>query len=254
MLRRMPVRAILFDLFDTLVDLYIERLPEVELAGRRVRYTTAALHAEIMKRADVDFETFARALATVDRELRAEREAVGRELPTLERFTVLSERLRLADPTLPEALTRVHMGKLREHARAFPHHAEVLVALRADYRIGICSNFSHAPTAHAILEEAGLLPCLDFVGISEQVGFRKPRPEIFRACLDALGVAPGETLHVGDRLAEDVLGARASGLRSCWITRRVQDPARALAEHTGAPPDAVIADLRELPECVRNLP
>jgi HAD superfamily hydrolase (TIGR01493 family) len=249
----MPLRAILFDLFDTLVDLYIERLPEVEFAGRRVRYTTAALHAEIMKRAEVDFETFARALAAVDRELRAEREGAGRELPTLERFEALAARLGLPHPDLPEALTRVHMGKLREHARGLPHHAGVLAGLRRDFRLGICSNFSHAPTARAILAEAGLAPSLDFVAISEEVGFRKPRPEIFRACLERLGVAPEETLHVGDRLAEDVVGARALGLRTCWITRRVPDPARALAEHAGAPPDEVIADLAELPERVRGL-
>jgi putative hydrolase of the HAD superfamily len=85
------------------------------------------------------------------------------------------------------------------------------------------------------------------------VGFRKPRPEIFRACLDALGVAPEETLHVGDRLAEDVGGARASGLSTCWITRRVSDPARALEAHTGAHPDLVISDLQELPERLRAL-
>jgi HAD superfamily hydrolase (TIGR01549 family) len=249
----MPLRAILFDLFDTLVDLYMERLPEVELDGRRVRYTTAALHAEVIRRADVPFETFARALAAVDRELGAPRTAQGRELPTLERFTVLAGRLGISDPSLPEALTLVHMGRIRELAQALPHHVDVLRTLRQSYRLAVCSNFSHAPTANAILEQAGLTPSFDFVGISEDVGFRKPRPEIFRACLDALGVAPEETLHVGDRLAEDVLGARKSGLRTCWITRRVADPARALAEHTGAPPDAVISDLDQLPGRLREL-
>jgi HAD superfamily hydrolase (TIGR01549 family) len=249
----MPVRAILFDLFDTLVDLYIERLPEVEYAGRRTRYTTPALHAETVKRAPVDFETFARALSDVDRELRADRERAGRELPSLERFGALAARLGLRDPTLAEALTRVHMEKLRGQAASFPHHAGVLARLRPRFRLGVCSNFSHAPTARAILDEAGLTASLDFVGISEEVGFRKPRPEIFRACLDALGVAPEETLHVGDRLAEDVGGARASGLSTCWITRRVSDPARALEAHTGAHPDLVISDLQELPERLRAL-
>jgi FMN phosphatase YigB (HAD superfamily) len=48
---------------------------------------------------------------------------------------------------------------------------------------------------------------------------------------------------VGDNLAADVAGAAALGIRTVWITRRVADPAAALAKHTGARPDHQIADL-----------
>jgi putative hydrolase of the HAD superfamily len=120
-------------------------------------------------------------------------------------------------------------------------------------RLAVCSNFSHSQTAFAVLEAAGLRWSFDAVVISDAVGFRKPRPEIFRATLGALGTEPEETLHVGDNLAADVAGAAALGMRTAWITRRVAKADEALAKHAGAKPDHVLADLRELFEIVRGI-
>jgi hypothetical protein len=63
--------------------------------------------------------------------------------------------------------------------------------------------------------------------VSDAFGLRKPRAEIFAEVVTRLGVAPAETLHVGDSLRADVAGAANAGLRTAWITRRVSDvPAR----------------------------
>ena len=98
-----------------------------------------------------------------------------------------------------------------------------------------------------MLEDVGLLGHFDGLAISEDVGLRKPRREIFQAILTQLGVEPGETLHVGDNLAADVAGAEALGIRTAWITRRVHDPDAALRAHRGPPPAWIIRDLAELP-------
>lgn len=251
--RAVAVRAILFDLFDTLVDLHMEWLPETLVAGRPRRSTWRSLHEVVAREAPVDFDTFARALDLVDRELGAERQARGLELPTVERFGELLRRLGVARATLAEELTRVHMGKLREVARFHEHHAPLLARLRAQARIGLCSNFSHSPTALALLEQGGLREHLDAVAISDEVGFRKPRREIFEEALRRLGVAPGEAVHVGDRLDADVAGAGALGIRPIWLVRRAPEAERQLAAHTGPPPAAVIADLAELPEALAPL-
>jgi len=82
--------------------------------------------------------------------------------------------------------------------------------------------------------------------ISDAIGFRKPRAEIFEAVLAELGVAPEETLHVGDNLAADIGGAAPLGIRTAWITRRIADREAALRAHEGPSPDRVIADLAEI--------
>jgi putative hydrolase of the HAD superfamily len=239
-------RAVIFDLFDTLVDLHYENIPRDQYAGKWIPPTARALHAAVAERAEVDFKTFLDIAFAVDEELRSERYARDLELPTEERFAAVVERLGLVDTELPGIMTAIHMGAIRDHTAVPEHHAEILAGLRRRVRIGLCSNFSHAETALRILEEADLRPHIDAVVISETVGIRKPRAEIFAATLDALGVAPAEVLHVGDSLRADVDGAAAVGIPAAWITRRVSDADRRLREHAGAKPDFVIQDLAEL--------
>lgn len=242
----MAIRAILFDLFDTLIDLQLESLPSIQIDGRKYRETYRLLHQAIVERAPVEFEAFAEALAQIDREFRDERYKLGREVPTHERFSVLGRRLGILDPDLPGELTRIHMDALSSTARFVSHHREVLGELRGRVRLALVSNFSHAATARALLDQAGLSSLLDPIVISEEVGYRKPRPEIFRAALEQLGVDPSEALHVGDTLVADIDGAASLGIASVWLTRRVSDPQRTLAGHPGSRPTHVIGDLREL--------
>lgn len=243
----MPVRAVSFDLFDTLVDLHFDRLPALELGGRAVPSTLGTQHALLAERGHcVGLESYAKALADSDRELAESHWKRGLEVPTRLRFERLRDRLGLADPELPEALTRRHMAGIASVAEVPAHHAQTLEELAAHFRLGLCSNFSHAETALAILARCGLRPHLSAVAISETTGYRKPRREIFAAVLDELGVDAEEAVHVGDRLTEDVVGASAAGIRTVWLTRRVRDPAQALREHTGPHPTWIVEDLRTL--------
>jgi 2-haloalkanoic acid dehalogenase type II len=241
------LRAILFDLFDTLVDLHMDRLPAVEIGGRRVPSTLGALHRSASAWSDAPLEEFAAALRASDAELHRRHWAIGRELPTLLRFEAFCRSFGIAAPEAPELLTRTHMRELRGQMRILPHHAAVLSGLRAHRALGLVSNFSHTPTALDVLRDAGLHDQLDPIVISEQVGIRKPHPEIFRAALERLGLQPGEVVHVGDDLLADVRGAGELGMRTVWVTRRRPDADALLAAHSGPPPTHRIADLDELP-------
>ena len=242
----MQVRALSFDLFDTLVDLPMAALPRVEIAGRSIPTTAGALHAAFAARHPIGFERFATALREVDHEWREAFWEQGRELSTLDRFAKLLERLEVHDPALPAILTDVHMGLLTGLVRTPAHHAPLLARLGERFRLGLCSNFSHSPTALAILDAADLRARLDAIVISHDHGMRKPRPEIFQSVLDALGTRAAEVVHVGDNLEADVAGAAALGMRTVWITRCVGDPDAALARYAGPPPTWTIGDLAEL--------
>jgi FMN phosphatase YigB (HAD superfamily) len=239
---------VLLDLFDTLVDLPMAALPRRAIAGREVPTTAGAVHAALARHAPVSFDDFAAAQAEVDRALRDVYHARGRELPTPVRFAHLLAHLGVADPAgaLAGELTGAHMGMLVGLVRTPAHHAAVLDRLRPRARIALCSNWSWTPAALAILEGAALRERLDALAISHDVGVRKPRPEIFAAALDALGVLPAEAIHVGDSLEADVAGAAAAGLRTVWITRCVADPDAARARMPGVRPDWTVRDLGEL--------
>jgi FMN phosphatase YigB (HAD superfamily) len=250
------IRGIAFDLFDTLVDQNHERFAPVEFEGRRVGATTPALHAATFEDASdaMSVVEFAELLRTVDRELRAETLDLGLELSTLDRFAALATRVGSANVMeVARRLTDVHMGMLRNAVSVPSHHESVLITLAVDYRLALCSNFSHAPTARAILAESGFDEHLTSVIVSDEIGIRKPRREIFEAVANSLDCAPDEILHVGDSLHADVAGAAEFGMRTVWLTRRVRDPEAELARFEGPRPDFSLEDLSDLPVLVARL-
>jgi putative hydrolase of the HAD superfamily len=98
-----------------------------------------------------------------------------------------------------------------------PGTVESLSKLRAaGLRLGIVSN-SDGRVDEA-LSAAGLREYFDVVLDSALVGMEKPDPAIFQAALDALGVAPGEALYVGDLYEVDVVGAQAAGMEAVLLT------------------------------------
>ena len=242
----MPVRAVSLDLFDTLVDIHMDRLPLVEIAGRRVPSTYGLLHAASLQWHALDFEHFAAELGAHDRALRGEYYDRHLEFSTLDRFRTFGERIGVADLAFARKLTELHMDEVERQVVVPGHHAALLEALGRRTKLALCSNFTHAATARAILARAGLLRHLDAVVISEEVGLRKPRAEVFNAVSQQLGLPAREILHVGDSLDADVAGAAAVGSPTAWITRRVADPEAALAAYTGAKPVHRIADLSEV--------
>lgn len=251
----MPVRAIVFDLFDTLVDLSIDGLPRIRVRGHEFPSSLGALHEVASAVIDMNLEDFVDTVFALDKTLRIERYDQGRELPTLERFERLMPWLPGAEraPGLAARLTETHMRLLRGQVSALDHHPAVLTALGERARLAVCSNFSHSQTAFRVLEEARLRWYFDVVIVSDATGWRKPRREIFDATLAALGVAPEETLHVGDNLKVDIAGAAALSMHTAWITRRIDDPETKLREYEGPKPDLVLEDLAELPEALDRL-
>lgn len=247
----MAIRAVSFDLFDTLVDLHMDRLPLVEIGGRRIPSTYGLLHAASLQWHALDFERFAAELGQSDRESRETHYAVHRELPTLERFRAFAARIGVRDDAMAEALTRVHMAEIKKQVTHLGHHPEVLERLRGRMRLAVCSNFSHGETAREVLADAGLARHFDAIVISDEVGLRKPRAEIFEAVAERLGLDPAEILHVGDNLEADVGGASAVGMPAAWLTRRVKDPDAARASYAGAAPAAVLGDLAEVERALR---
>ena len=82
---------------------------------------------------------------------------------------------------------------------------------------------------------------------SERAGCSKPAIEIFQQTLLEAGVAAHEAVFIGDRLDTDVLGARDAGLRTVWFSH-IDYPV--LPEHPT--PDAIIRTFAELPGAIRK--
>jgi putative hydrolase of the HAD superfamily len=114
----------------------------------------------------------------------------------------------------------------------FPDVVPALGALREHRRV-VVSNWDCSLSDW--LRGAGLLEQVDAVVTSAEVGVAKPGRAIFDTALRLARAAPGEAVHVGDSLENDVAGARAAGIRPVLLARDGSAPAgveaiRSLAE------------------------
>jgi putative hydrolase of the HAD superfamily len=118
----------------------------------------------------------------------------------------------------------------------YPDVLPGLEALRAaGHRLLVVSNWDCSLPDW--LGPAGLLQHVEAVISSGEVGVAKPDPGIFERALEVAGAGPGDAVHVGDSLDNDVAGARAVGLRPILVQR------------DGAGPEGVetVRSLAELP-------
>lgn len=69
------------------------------------------------------------------------------------------------------------------------------------------------------LKRLGLEHLFDAVVISESAGFAKPDPRIFALALEQLGCTAADVVMVGDSWSADVQGAHAAGIRAIWLNR-----------------------------------
>lgn len=240
------IEALSFDLFNTLVDQDFGLMPLVEFDGRKIPATAVEIYDRVARVHDIEMGAYFEIVQAVDRELRAPRFEVGRELPTDERFEEVLRRMGRSDTALARELTEIHMSGIERCTTYCEHHVKLFERLHAKRPIALCSNFSHTPTALRVLDQSGLRPHFDVLIVSDAVDSRKPFRPIFEAVLNGLGVAPERVLHVGDRLRADIEGPSALGMRTAWITRTVKDRDAALEKHEGPAPDVEISDLTEL--------
>ena len=131
-------------------------------------------------------------------------------------FVYLRKALGLSDDA--GDLWREYVDGVAQSVRCFPGAREGLVALReTGWTLGVATNGA-GDIQRAKLAATGLASLFDGIGISEEIGARKPAYEHFEAAAILCGVQLGAGgWIVGDGPETDVEGGRAAGLRTAWV-------------------------------------
>jgi len=245
---KLRFKAIVLDLFDTLVNWNANLLPEMEWHGRRIHSTLPWVLPRIEDALGPVFERekFLDVYLSVMEEINAEREREGIEITCTERFVRVFERLEVKNngdlQALARAVTRIHMDGVRSVTSAPPNRVEAVRRLAQTYRLGMLSNFDDSTAGHQIIADTGVRDLFEAIVVSADVGLRKPNPAIFERVTTMLALGADDILFVGDTPAHDVAGSKRAGMHAAWINRH----GIALPDGTPAP-DIVIADLADLP-------
>jgi HAD superfamily hydrolase (TIGR01509 family) len=124
------------------------------------------------------------------------------------------------DVAIQNALRRAWMSSV-EAAQLRDGAWKILDDLRAaGKKLALVSNTS--PTSWLILDRLRLRKRFDQIVFSCDVGYLKPDPRIFKCALNALGVIPGRTVIVGDKIRTDILGGAILGMRSILVEERLR--------------------------------
>jgi HAD superfamily hydrolase (TIGR01549 family) len=238
----MPVEAVLFDLFDTLLllesdDVYYEPC-------------LRKMHTFLAKNGvDVPFDIFNHTYFAVRDKFYSE----SRESLEEPHFNVrVSQTLRklgynfdVSDPVVVGA-TMAFAEEFARYVRLDNDAIGVLQKLRGRYKLGLVSNFGIPECGKELLEKFGLKGYLDVVVISGEINRRKPSPEIFKRALRALSVPASKTVFVGDMIDLDVKGPKSVGIRAILIKRRPME------KDASVKPDGIINNLAELPAMLES--
>jgi HAD superfamily hydrolase (TIGR01549 family) len=205
-----PVRAVLFDLDDTLFD---------HLHGARCALTSVhQLHPAF---AAAPFDEFSRAHARVLERLHARvvLGEIGIDEARLARFHALFSEAGV-EPRADEVAAAATAYRLNYIAARRPVAGALplLEALKPHVRIGIVSNNLWREQQEK-LDACGFGPYVDALVVSEDAGLAKPDPGIFAIALERLGSKAAEAVMIGDSWDNDITGAAAAGVRSIWFNR-----------------------------------
>jgi len=135
-------------------------------------------------------------------------------------YEVMPDDSRIADAV------EAYFTAFYDYSRLIPGTKEMLGKVRATYRLGMLTNFTHGPAARKIIGQLGLNPLFDVILISGEIGFRKPNPLVFQELCGHLGVLETQIMHVGDDPEADILGALNAGIQPVWVVHGAGAPFR----------------------------
>jgi HAD superfamily hydrolase (TIGR01509 family) len=235
--RLMPVKAVLFDMFDTLMMIekdhafYSPALKSMYafLAKNGVQVSFAVFRDAYIKARDALYE---------EADPKMEEPHFSRRIEDALCILGYSNEPEMC---LVQGATDAFCREFMNHVRIDDNAGQVLRQLHGKYRLGLVSNFAIPECVLKLLCQHELNGLFDVVVVSAAVNRRKPNPDIFNCALEKLGMSPAETVFVGDTVDADIKGPKECGMKTVYVERRPQKDLETVQ------PDRTILSLDELP-------
>jgi putative hydrolase of the HAD superfamily len=239
---KMPIKAILFDMFDTLMIIQKEHAfysPAVKnmynfLAQNGVQSSFPEFRDAYIKARDALYEE-------ADKKFEEPHFSI--------RVKNALENLGYIEPKaiLVQGATEAFCDEFRNYVAIDADAYSTVEALHNQYQLGLVSNFAIPECVEKLLHQHKMNDFFSVVVVSAAVNRRKPCPDIFLTALQKMNVSAQEAVFVGDTVDADVIGPKQVGLRTIYIDRR---PQKELENNL---PDQIIKALSQLPAAIEKL-
>lgn len=146
-----------------------------------------------------------------------ENNLINQDYIKTERFRLLFEKHHL--DTDPLIASNSYLNLLPQTVVLIDGAVDLLSRLSKIGEIGIITN-GIAKTQEKRVAQSALASYINFLTVSDVVGFAKPDPRIFEvAAQSARSFSKDRAVMIGDRLEADILGAQNFGIDSVWFNR-----------------------------------
>ena len=213
---------------------------------------------------DIDFHAEAVALAYAVREhpeghdvtatkLRAAGEAIWGRSRDEQRSAVIGDLFAEAGLEHDPELLTAYYEFWEPHTFTDPDVAPLWAALHErGIRVGVLSNTIWPREWHrGFFERDGVLGLIDGDVYTSEIAWTKPSEQAFAAAMGAVGATDASRcVYVGDRLFDDVWGAKRAGMRAIHVPHS-RIPAEQVGHSEGVP-DAVVGRLSEVATVVER--
>ena len=214
----MRVKAVLFDMFDTLMMIEHNHAFYSPSLRRTYEYL-------IQNGVNVSFDVFNAAYVEARDALYAKADAQMEEPHFNLRISNALRSLGYDFDVSSEVVfgaTLAFCDEFMRYVRIDEHAKTVLEKLHGKYKLGIVSNFAIPECVLKLLKRDSLAGFFTVVIVSGAVNKRKPNPEIFQRALEKLHVDAENVVFVGDTVDADIQGPQRMGMKTIYIERRVQ--------------------------------
>jgi HAD superfamily hydrolase (TIGR01662 family) len=233
----MPIKAVLFDMFDTLMLIEKDHEFYAPSIRRMYNYLTA-------QGINVPFEKFEQTYIIERNKIFAKIDANFEEPHFNVRIAAtlqsLGHNYDVSNPVVATA-TSEFCEEFMKFVCIDADTKPTLKTLHETYKLGMVSNFAIPECVLKLLSRSGIDNLFDVIVVSGAVNKRKPSQEIFTYALEMMNLKPEETVFVGDTIDADIEGAKAVGMKAIYIERRTQKASEKFV------PDRTIKRLSELP-------
>jgi HAD superfamily hydrolase (TIGR01549 family) len=231
------IKAVLFDVDGTLFDRGLAQRKVLEIIVRQFSHIFGGFEMQCVAKAFAESDR----ITTEEFEAGAPSNSLRRK-----RSRLFLQLLGLReDEDLADAITAAYVRDYPAVDAAMAGAVPLVKELSELFIVGVVSN-GLPDVQYRKLEAIGLQQVLSCIVLSEEIGIRKPDPRIFCHAVQLLQLQPSDCLYVGDSYASDVVGAKASGMLTCWLNR-----GQSVTPSERAKADFVVSSLKQLGEILR---
>jgi len=221
------IKAVFFDIDDTLYD--------------------TSGFAKLARKAALNVMIDAGLPLTTDEAYRLLREIIAEYGSNYDKhFNVLTKRVFGEEKPLLIALGMITYHNVKfALLRLFPQTIETLIYLKTQgYNLGVISNGITIKQWEKLIR-LDLHHFFDHVITSEEAGAEKPDKKIFEVALEKMGSTAEESVMIGNKFGEDIIGALNIGISAILINSQLEEQDKVYLEKKGIKLD-VLPNIGEL--------